>query len=148
MIGRHICYDFSPFLHIDSCFMGTIDAFCNMIAHELPSELGIPSDSEVVDMDEYLKIVREVYLLILKDETLPLHDKALRFKELIYPDVDGLCYGVRSFLEMRHTDIVYNKSLRDVDVDEYFDSDKKWLLDVIKNLIELDDCYNPKKRWK
>ena len=21
MIGRHICYDFSPFLHIDSCFM-------------------------------------------------------------------------------------------------------------------------------
>ena len=131
--------------NIDSCFMGTIDAFCNMIAHELPSELGIPSDSEVVEMDEHLKIVREVYLLILKDETLPLHNKALRFKELIYPDVDGLCYGVKSFLEMRHTNIVYEKSLKDIDVDGYFDSDKKWLLEVIKNLIDLDDCYNPKK---
>ena len=128
--------------NIDSCFMGTIDSFCNMIAHELPSELGIPSNSEVVNDEDYLKIVQKEYLQILKDKDHPLHDKAIRFKNLIYKDMEGLSFGVNEFLQMRHTKIVYDDSLVNVDVDEYFSNDKEWLLNVIKNLTSEGDVYN------
>ena len=131
--------------NIDSCFLGTIDAFCNMIAHELPSELGIPSDSEVIDMDEYLSIVKEVNLAILRNDSHPLHNKAIRFKELIYPYEEALSTGVKSFLEMRHTKIIYDGSLVDLDMDVYFEEEKISLLEIIKDLIGLEDCYLPNK---
>ena len=129
--------------NIDSCFLGTIDAFCNMIAHELPSELGIPSDSEVIDMDEYLSIVQRENLEILKDENHPLHKKALQFKDLIYPAEEALAVGVRTFLEARHTDIVYDETLVNVDIDEYFKEEKLEFLNIVKALVNVTDCYNP-----
>ena len=131
--------------NIDSCFLGTIDAFCNMIAHELPSELGIPSDSKVVDMDEYLSIVQDFDLLILKDENHPLHKKALQFKDLIYRSDEGLAVGIKAFLEMRHTKIVYDKDLINVEIEEYFKENKLELLNIIQVLLKARDCYNPKK---
>lgn len=127
--------------NIDSCFLGTIDAFCNMIAHEHPTELGIPSDSEVIDTNRYLAIVRDVNIQILKDSTHPLHKKALRFKELIRDYEDALTIGVRSFLEMRHTNIIYDDSLSTADIDIYFKEDKLELLNIISNLIDLTNGY-------
>ena len=128
---------------IDSCFLGTIDAFCNMIAHELPSELGIPSDAEVVEKADYLELVRNKYLAILKDDSLPLHDDAVKFKELNGSKyLDALSIGVQAFLEMRHTTIIYDHKLKDVDFDVYLTSEKTWLLEVMKNLIDVGDCYN------
>lgn len=135
--------------NIDSCFLGTIDAFCNMIAHELPSELDIPSFSEVVDMDEYISIVQEKFLTILKDEKDPLHKKALRFKELIYSYVDALTIGVKAFLEMRHTEIVFDNELADIDIEEYFESEKDTLLQIMSDLTSLDyECFNSDKAGK
>ena len=131
--------------NIDSCFLGTIDAFCNMIAHELPSELGIPSNSEIIDNEEYLTLVRKKYIDILKDSKDPLHAKALKYKDLMRFDMDGLVLGIQEFLDMRHTKIIFGKDLLDTDLDIYFAKEKPWLLSVIKILIDLDDCYNPKK---
>ncbi|MBQ2214098.1 MAG: UvrD-helicase domain-containing protein, partial [Erysipelotrichaceae bacterium] len=39
-------------LNIDSCFMGTIDSFCNMILSEHPLEAGIPANSTVVEEED------------------------------------------------------------------------------------------------
>ncbi len=127
--------------NIDSCFLGTIDAFCNMIAHELPSELGIPSDSEVVSESEYISILQKKHLEILKDATHPLHDKAIRFKELIRDDDDALAFGVKAFLEMRHTDIIFDASLIDEDIDKYFASEKIRLNYLVPKFIGLQNCY-------
>ncbi len=129
--------------NIDSCFLGTIDAFCNMIAHELPAELGIPSDSEVIGMDEYVAFIEEANLRILKDDAHPLHQKALRFRELIYPSQEGLSAGVKAFLEMRHTEIPYDSALASADLEAYFKDDKAYLLPILQGLVGLKDCYNP-----
>ena len=55
--------------NIDACFMGTIDAFCNMIAHELPTQLGVPSDSEIITNEERSAAIKKEYEEILKDNT-------------------------------------------------------------------------------
>ena len=127
--------------NIDSCFLGTIDAFCNMIAHELPSELGIPSDSEVVETSEYISLVQKKHLEILRDAEHPLHSKALRFKELIRDDDDALAFGVKAFLEMRHTDIIFDSSLMNEDMDVYFAPEKVRLNEIVPKFIALRDCY-------
>ena len=41
---------------IDLCFMGTIDAFCNMILSEHPNEADIPSDARLISEREEKEI--------------------------------------------------------------------------------------------
>ena len=69
--------------NIDLCFLGTIDSFCNMIAHEMPAELEIPTSSTVISKEEYTRIVKEKYNEILKDYDDPLHDLAITFNNVI-----------------------------------------------------------------
>ena len=53
--------------NIDSCFMGTIDSFCNMILSEHPLEAQIPADSTVVEEENIIdRYVKEYSLIILR----------------------------------------------------------------------------------
>ena len=65
--------------NIDLCFLGTIDSFCNMIAHEMPAELKIPSSSTVISKEEYSRIVKEEYYKVLRNSDHPLHSLAVQF---------------------------------------------------------------------
>ena len=56
-------------LNIDLCFMGTIDAFCNMILSENPIEAGIPLNSTIVEEEEYKFLISDEYNNILKNLT-------------------------------------------------------------------------------
>lgn len=54
-------------LEIDLCFMGTIDAFCNMVLSENPIEAGIPLNSTIVSDEEYRFLIKSEYNNIIKD---------------------------------------------------------------------------------
>ncbi len=47
--------------NIDLCFMGTIDAFCNMVLSEHPAKARIPSDAAVLSDDEMLVQYKKIY---------------------------------------------------------------------------------------
>ena len=134
--------------NIDSCFLGTIDAFCNMIAHELPSEVDIPSDAVVIGVDEYLGMIEGKFIKILKDVNDPLHSKALRFKDSVESYKDALTLGVKNFLESRHTHIDYKNDLVKYDAETYLAKVKPYVLDVISDLIEVDNCVNADAKIK
>ena len=122
--------------NIDLCFMGTIDAFCNMIAHELPNELHVPSDAQIVDDDELNKAVKEEFETLLRDDKNHLHPYALAFKEIFYPSYDCFVAGFKKLNELRTTEYEYDKSLVDIDFEEYFSPEKSQFIDLCKMLKE------------
>ena len=67
--------------NIDSCFSGTMDSFCNMVAHELPNELDIPSDAQVLSEEELIQIIKEEYFKILTDSNNELYELAGLFNK-------------------------------------------------------------------
>lgn len=95
--------------NIDLCFMGTIDAFANMLLHEHPLEAGMPSETTVCAeseakpqyLAEYAKIKRGGY-------GRELRDKYERFRavQTNADDVFANCIGI--FTARREADFVYN----------------------------------------
>ena len=125
---------------IDLCFLGTIDSFCNMIAHEMPAELKIPSSSSVISKEEYTKVVKEEYNNILKDYEHPLHDLAIKFNNFVDNPYDAFVKGIASVSDFRNLEVIYDSSLSDMRFDEYFDyHDKKDLLKILDNLTHPDN---------
>ena len=69
--------------NIDLCYLVTIDAFTNMIAHEMPNEIGIPSDATVIGEDERESLIKKQYEKILSDDSHPLHKYARDRKSVV-----------------------------------------------------------------
>ena len=121
--------------NIDLCFLGTIDAFCNMIAHELPTELNIPSDSSVVAEDDLIKILKEVYEGILKDPTNKYHQKALQVQNL-FPKA-SYCFAktAKELADLRNTRIEFDRQLAESSVDSYItQAEKDQFIEYVKIL--------------
>lgn len=125
--------------NIDLCFLGTIDAFCNMIAHELPTQFGIPSDAEVVSNDDKTRLLQEVYENIIKDESNPYHQKALLFEELNYNARDIFCATALHLGDLRNGTITFNDDLVDVDVNDYFAKQEKDEFLIYAKALSTDD---------
>ena len=131
--------------NIDLCFLGTIDAFCNMIAHELPTELGIPSDAEVISKDDRLRLLEETYERILKDETHPSHRKALMVNDLFYKARDTFAKAMSYIGDLRNGEIPYDQSLIDININSYFPKQERdEFLKYVAGLCSSDIDYNPK----
>ena len=126
--------------NIDLCFLGTIDSFCNMIAHEMPAELKIPSSSTVISKEEYTKVVKEEYNNILKDYEHPLHDLAIKFNNFVDNPFDAFVKGIANVSDYRNLKVIYNASLSEQKFDDYFGyNDKKNLLEIFDNLTHPDN---------
>ena len=135
--------------NIDLCFLGTLDAFCNMIAHELPAELKIPSNSEIISDEENEKIISEEYNNILKDIYHPLHYLSLQFNNSFSNPYECFVTGISMFRDIRHIDIQYDKDILNSDFETYFSNEKKALLKILSVLsdpsISNDDLYKTDK---
>ena len=131
--------------NIDLCFLGTIDAFCNMVAHELPAELNIPSDAEVISNDDKKRLLEEEYEKVIKDVNHPCHQKALIVDELFYKS-RNLFANAMSFLgDLRNAEIPYDKSLVDIDINTYFSNKEKAdFLKYVAGLCSNGISYSPK----
>ena len=132
--------------NIDLCFLGTIDAFCNMIAHELPTELGVPSDSVIISNDDEKKLLEEAYEAILKDDSHPCHKQALLVNELYYKPRDLFVKAASHVAKLRNCVIPYDKDLVNVDINAYFpQSDRFKFLKYVEGLCTNNVIYYDKR---
>lgn len=144
--------------NIDLCFLGTIDSFCNMIAHEMPNELGIPSSSNVISKEEYKQIVKERYYEILRDDSHKLHTMAKKFEQLVGDPFEAFVAGISKLSELRNLKIVFDEELANQDFDSYLSlKDKNRILDILYKLSSPsdDDFYDftdnkslEKNKWR
>ena len=123
--------------NIDLCFLGTIDAFLNMVAHELPNEIGVPSDCEVIDNDKRALFIKLEYDSLLSDVNNPLHECALRFNDVFgYLSYKAFASMIDKVLSKRNTNIIYDKSLLNINMDDYLKEYKDDLLNILKTFSD------------
>lgn len=125
--------------NIDSCFLGTIDSFLNMVAHEMPHEIKIPSDATVISDDirkEYIKLYYEALISTVSND--PLHVYALKFHNAVKDAYDWFTDGVEIVSNNRDSIIDYDHDLCNVDLETYFSSEKKKLLNVADLVANTD----------
>lgn len=124
--------------NIDLCFLGTIDSFCNMIAHEMPAELKIPSSSTVISKEEYSRIVKEEYYKVLRNSDHPLHSLAVQFNNFFTSKAfDAFVAGISLINDLRNLNIVFDEKVCDEVFDNYITSaDKTNLLEMIRPFVE------------
>ncbi len=113
---RRLCRE--ALQNIDMCFMGTIDAFCNMVLSEHPSEAGILSDSTIVTDAETEVLYRQIYVKICNgDYGKDLQEMSDVFRAANYKPEDAFLAGMRALMGRRN---VYfnmpNDTLTDIDV--------------------------------
>ena len=123
--------------NIDLCCLGTIDAFTNMIAHEMPNEIGIPSDAVVIGEEEREALIKKQYEKILSSDSHPLHKYALRFKNIFSHSYDYFVIGVKRLLGKRNSVVNYDKSLIDKD-ENYFKVERDAFFDLAEEFTDLD----------
>ncbi len=104
--------------NIDLCFMGTIDAFCNMILSEHPAKAGIPSNAAVLSDDEMLAQYKKAYSDIQKGfygkELLQLCRRFRAFHSS--PDAVFL-ESIERVMNTRHCEHIFDRpTSTDVDV--------------------------------
>ena len=129
-------------LDIDLCFLGTIDAFCNMVLSENPIEAGIPLNANIIDEDEYNFLITNEYSYILenidpKDE--PLLKAFLRFQ--INPK-DAFTTCAKQLLSRRnyYIDVKEYKDIKKAE-EEFYAKYKQEIKILVKNIIKDDYEY-------
>ena len=122
--------------NIDLCFNGTMDSFCNMVAHELPNELDIPSDAEVISDEEKKAIIKEEYFNILTDNDHPLYSLAGLFDKTFRNSYEAFSAGMDQIFDYRGYKVAYNEDLLSSDSDHLLDGE---LTDFISLINEIRD---------
>ncbi len=118
--------------NIDLCFMGTIDAFSNLLLHEHPLEAGMPSETAVCAgneampqyLAEYARIKRGEY-----GEELQKKYELFRSVQLRADTVFANC--ISRFTERREAEFIYQKPDPDADIERQF---RDWKIKLIHTL--------------
>ena len=104
--------------NIDLCFLGTIDAFCQMIVSEHPMEAGVPSDAAITSNDDMLPIFRAELTKVQKG----IYGKELRgmyrrINRMFYDADEKIISQLPYFMNTRDTRHVHDEKLtQNVDV--------------------------------
>ena len=123
--------------NIDLAFMGTIDAFCNMVMSEHPSEGNIPSDASITSDDEIDELYIREYARILNGEynNPSLEEKAKRFKHYFNFDADSFIRLLKLVLANRDCKLVIpNRTIENLD--SKFARERKTIQKIVKVLID------------
>ena len=116
--------------NIDLCFNGTMDSFCNMVAHELPNELHLPSDAQVISDKERDAIIKEEYFAVLRDDNHPLYKLAGEFQRAFKNPFVAFSYGITQIFDYRDFEVVFAKNLLDSNANHLLDKQIDSLLDL------------------
>ena len=139
--------------NIDSCFMGTIDSFCNKILSEHPMEARIPADSSIVEekdiMDRY---VQEYMKIDGEPEYASLRDKYHLFTNIVSNPVKVFRDALDTIIRVRDAEFVYDKP-EVTSIEKKFKAEKKELVRLFKALlanpgIEFDGTDPNIQSWK
>ena len=130
-------------LDIDLCFMGTIDAFCNMILSENPIEAGIPLNSTIVSDEEYSFLIKNEYNNIIKDLKDPNDIEALKNFMRFQPDPkEAFTECMSKILDKRNNEIEA-KNIKDIEQNEkdFYKKYQKEIQQLVKGFSEEDGKY-------
>ncbi|MBO4927813.1 MAG: UvrD-helicase domain-containing protein [Clostridiales bacterium] len=122
--------------NIDLCFLGTIDAFCNMILSEHPTEAGIPSDTTIISDDEAAESYKALYVGICDGtygSELAEYSKSFRSVHL-YAN-NAFVEGMLRLMDNRNATFRFTET-KAVDFDRDYKTDKKQLLQILKFLVD------------
>lgn len=142
--------------NIDLCFMGTIDAFCNMILTEHPTRAKIPSDAKVIDQSEATNIYKAFYAAVARGEKGPeLKEKWKRYVRYNQNNAEDMFVNgnALNFLRSsRNVDIVCPECPTE-SIDVIFKKQKTYLKDIffyLEQHQELEEAShaNSRKAWK
>lgn len=96
--------------NIDLCFMGTIDAFCNMVINEHPVEAGVPIGATVKSNDELKAAYAREYTRIIKgDYGEELQEKARNFEGIHNNSIDKFLLIMFELMGYRTDQFIYDK---------------------------------------
>ena len=104
---RKLCRD--ALNEIDLAFMGTIDAFCNLILHEHPAKAQIPGDAELRSDNEIEQAYAREYANIVNGEYSDpvLLEKAEVFAKIFDKPKKQFLAQMKHITELRHTVLHY-----------------------------------------
>ena len=115
--------------HVDLCFTGTIDAFCNMILNEHPTEAGIPGNAAVGASAALQNALVREYLNAANGLYGPeLEQKYRRFCLWQSRPEEVVRNAASSLMELRNTRFLYEMP-KGFDVDEAYAAEKQALLE-------------------
>ena len=138
---RKLCEE--ALLDIDLCFMGTIDAFCNMILSENPIEAHIPLSSTIVSDEEYKFLIAEEYNNIIngvqtQDEKDALDD-FIRFQ---YKPEEAFTECVNKLLSKRNYDTeVKDRKIIQKREEAFYQKYQNEIRKLMKNIVANDGEY-------
>ena len=96
--------------HLDDCFMGTIDSFCQMLIAEHPYETGVPSDASVVSGTELAVVYKHEFVRICDGEYgEELRNLADSFSALHHMPEKAFVDGIRILMEHKDATIAYTE---------------------------------------
>ena len=127
--------------NIDLCFNGTMDSFCNMVAHELPNELNLPSDAQVISEEERDAIIKEEYYEVLKNDKHPLYPLAGEFQRAFKNPFSAFSFGIKAIFDYRDFEVVFAKNLLNSSANHMLDNQIDELLNVC-SLVKNDGFDN------
>ncbi len=109
--------------NIDLCFMGTIDAFCNMVLSEHPAEAKIPSDASIVSEDELVQLCRREFSRIrsgvYETEDPELNDQCKTFVSYFYNAEEIFLKIVPKLMDTRNAKLNIAKEAPDLREEKY-----------------------------
>ena len=133
-------------LDIDSCFMGTIDSFCNMILSEHPLEAGIPASSTVVEeadiIDRYLK---EYSQIMVNESYRDLRDRYMRFINTQIDPVGVFKAVLSTIIQIRDAEFIYDDPGTET-MEDRFRRDKADLARLFRKLLEDTNIQYPNNK--
>ena len=125
---------------IDTCFMGTIDAFCNMVLSEHPLEAGIPASSAVVDDETIInRYLQEFTKIPVDDRYKNLRDKYSLFIDTQMNPIAIFKAVLSKVLEVRDAEFMYEKPVTRISFEKKYATDKKDLITLFEKLLDNQD---------
>ena len=124
------------FHNLDLCFMGTIDAFCNMVLSEHPAKAGIPSNAALLSADEMQAQYKRVYSQIQNGEHgQELQQLCQRFHAFYHRPAATFTGAIGQIMDTRNCEYIF-EPMPEGNLDALLKEEKEQLLSVLKKLLE------------
>ncbi len=123
-------------LNIDSCFMGTIDSFCNMILSEHPLEAGIPANSTVVEEADIVeRYLQEFSQIMINDDYADLRNRYELFINTQVNPVAVFRALLSTVIQIRDAEFVFDRP-DGTTIETKYRQDKKDIVRLLRKLLE------------